>query len=67
MFTKLTDGAVKALLGAIKVVLLVVVLIALVAWAKANPDAAQAVLNKVADAVAAIISWVADWITRELS
>jgi|tagenome__1003787_1003787.scaffolds.fasta_scaffold18718336_2 ABC-type nitrate/sulfonate/bicarbonate transport system substrate-binding protein len=67
MFTKLTDGAVKALLGAIKVVLLVVVLIALVAWAKANPDAAQAVLNKVADAAAAIISWVADWITRELS
>jgi hypothetical protein len=67
MLTKLTDGAIKAVVGAIKIVLLFVVLIALVAWAKTNPDSAEAVFNKVADAVAAIISWVADWITRELS
>jgi hypothetical protein len=67
MLTKLTDGAIKAVVGAIKIVLLFVVLIALVAWAKTNPDSAEAVFNKVADAVAAIISWVADWITQELS
>ena len=67
MLTKLTEGAIKALLGAIKVVLLVVVLIALVGWAKANPEAAQAVLNKVAAAAAAVVTWVADWITKELS
>lgn len=67
MLTKLTEGAVKALLGAIKVVLLVVVLIALVAWGKANPEAAQAALNKVAGAVMALIAFIADWITTALS
>lgn len=67
MLTKLTDGAIKALLGALKVVLLVMVLIALVAWAKTHPASAQDALNKVANAVIAIITWVADWITRELS
>lgn len=67
MLTKLTDGAIKALLGAIKIVLLVVILIALVAWAKANPTTAQEALNKVVAAAVAIVNWVCDWIVRALS
>jgi hypothetical protein len=67
MLTKLTDGAIKALVGALKIVLLVVILIALVAWAKANPATAQAALNKVVEAGVAVITWVCDWITQELS
>jgi len=67
MLSKLTDGAVKALIGAIKVVLLVVILIALVAWAKANPATAQAALNNVVRAAVAIVNWVCNWIVQALS
>ncbi len=67
MLTKMTDAALKAVAGAIKIVLLVVVLIALVGWAKTNPETAQLALNKIAAAAMAILTWVADWITRTLS
>jgi hypothetical protein len=57
MFSALTQGLMTAVINLIKITLGIVVLIALIAWAKHNPVQAQAVATKAMDAVFSVIVW----------
>ena len=62
MLTKMVDGAISALVGAIKVVVLFGILIGLVVWAKTNPDSWKAVMSQIAGAGVALVTWICDLI-----
>lgn len=66
MLTKMVDGAIGALVGAIKVVLLFGVLVGLVVWAKTNPESWKAVMSQVAGVGVALVTWVCDLIVSLL-
>lgn len=58
MIDKMVGGAVNALVGALKIVALFGVLVGVVVWAKADPEAWKALMAQVAEAGVALISWV---------
>jgi uncharacterized membrane protein len=60
MLQKMVDGALGALVGAIKVVVLFGVLVGLVVWARNDPESWKAVMAKVAGALVALVTWVTD-------
>lgn len=60
MIQRMVGGAVNALTGAIKIVLLFGVLVGLVVWARNDPEAWKALMAKVAGAGVALVNWVAD-------
>lgn len=60
MITKLVDGATAALVGAIKVVVLLGILVGLVVWAQADPESWKAAMAKIAGLGVALVSWAAD-------
>jgi hypothetical protein len=60
MIDKLVGGAVHALTGALKVVVLFGVLVGLVVWARTNPDSWKAVMADVAGVGVAFVTWVCD-------
>lgn len=62
MIDKVVDGAISALVGALKIVALFGILVGLVVWAQADPEAWKALLAQVAGAGVALISWVCDLI-----
>lgn len=65
MFTSLAEGVRSAVVSLIKVVLLLVVLFAAIAWARQNPDTAERMFTQVANAVASVVTYasgrVIDW------
>ena len=63
---KVVDNAQSSLVGMIKVVLLFGGLIAVVAFAKQNPDIFGAVVNKLLQTAAGLIIWVCDLIQKAL-
>ena len=58
MIDKMVGGAINALVGALKVVVLFGILVGLVVWAKADPDSWKALMAQVAGALVSIVSWV---------
>lgn len=62
MIDKMVSGAVNALTGAIKVVILFGVLVGLVVWARNDPESWKAFMAKAAGAGVAVLSWVIDLI-----
>ena len=62
MIDKLVGGAVNALTGAIKVVVLFGVLVGLVVWARTNPESWKAVMAQVAGVGVALVTSVCDLI-----
>ena len=64
MFGNLGAGVKSLALDAIKIVLLFVVLVAVIKWAKANPATAQQMLTNLANAAAAVITWGAGQIQQ---
>jgi hypothetical protein len=67
MALKPVETAKGALVGLIQVVILVVILVALISWARSNPAQAQQTLNKVMNALALVIVKLCDWITAALA
>jgi hypothetical protein len=57
MLSALTQGLMTAVINLIKITLGVVVLLALIAWAKHNPAQAQTAATKVMTAIASVITW----------
>jgi uncharacterized membrane protein len=66
MIEKMVGGAVNALTGAIKVVVLFGVLVGLVMWARNDPESWKAAMAKVAGMLVALISWVTDLVVSLL-
>ncbi|HVQ91521.1 MAG TPA: hypothetical protein VMU51_10840 [Mycobacteriales bacterium] len=60
MIQKMVSGALSALTGAIKVVLLFGVLVGLVIWARNDPEAWKQLMAKVAGAGVMLVTQVAD-------
>jgi hypothetical protein len=60
MIDKLVSGALSALGGAIKVVLLFGVLVGLVVWARTNPESWKAAMAQVAGLGVSFVSWLAN-------
>lgn len=58
MITKMVDGAIGALVGALKIVFLFGVLVGVVVWAKADPESWKALMAQIAGAGIALISWL---------
>jgi hypothetical protein len=58
MIDKMVGGAINALVGALKVVVLFGILVGLVVWAKADPESWKAVMAQVAAAGVALVSWI---------
>ncbi len=58
MIDKLVSGALSALGGAIKVVLLFGVLVGLVVWARTNPESWKAAMSQVAGLAVSFVTWV---------
>lgn len=67
MIQKVVSGAMSALTGAIKIVLLFGVLVGLVVWARHDPAAWKALMAKVASAGIALVTWVADLVISLLN
>jgi hypothetical protein len=67
MIDKMVSGAVNALTGAIKVVVLFGVLVGLVVWARQDPESWKAVMAQVAGVGVALVSWVCDLIVSVLN
>ena len=67
MLTKMVDGAISALVGAIKVVILFGILVGLVVWAHQDPDSWKAAMSKIAGVGVAFVTWICDWIVSLLS
>jgi hypothetical protein len=67
MIQKLVSGAVTALTGAIKIVLLFGVLVGLVVWARHDPEAWKTLMGKIASAGIALVTWVADLVISLLN
>jgi uncharacterized protein YgfB (UPF0149 family) len=60
MIDRLVAGALNALSGAIKVVLLFGVLVGLVVWAGTNPESWKAAMSAVAGLGVAVVTWLAE-------
>jgi hypothetical protein len=58
MIDKLVSGALTALGGAIKVVLLFGVLVGLVVWAQTNPESWKAAMAQIAGLGVSFITWL---------
>ena len=56
----------RGIAGLIGVLLLVALLIGLVFWARDNPDALQALVGKLVEAVVSLVSWLCDQIVDAL-
>jgi len=67
MITKMVDGAIAGLVGAIKVVLLFGILVGLVVWAQADPESWKAAMAKIAGLGVALVSWAADQLEELLN
>jgi hypothetical protein len=67
MFKRMGAAVVGLLQSALVVVVLVVLLIALVGWAKTNPAQAQAALTKVITTGVAVLTWVCNEIQAALA
>lgn len=59
MIEKLVSGALSALAGAIKVVLLFGILVGLVVWARTNPESWKAAMAQLAGLGVSFVEWVA--------
>ena len=63
MLAKMGASVIGALLDAAKIILLVMVVIALIGWAKTHPDQAQALVTKAMNTLMTLanrfLSWVA--------
>ena len=59
MIDKLVGGALSALGGAIKVVLLFGILVGLVTWARSDPESWKAAMAQVAGLGVSFVTWVA--------
>ena len=57
MIDKMVSGAVNALTGAIKVVILFGVLVGLVVWASNDPESWKAVMADIAGMLVALVRW----------
>jgi uncharacterized iron-regulated membrane protein len=57
----------RALAGVVGIVVLFALLAGLVLWAKAHPEALEALAGKLVDAVVWLVSWLADLIVSALS
>ena len=66
MITKMVDGAIAGLVGAIKVVILFGILVGLVVWARQDPESWKAVMAQLAGVGVALVSWVCDLIVSLL-
>jgi hypothetical protein len=58
MIDKLVSGALSALGGAIKVVLLFGVLVGLVVWARTNPESWKAAMSQIAGLGVSFVTWL---------
>jgi hypothetical protein len=58
MIDKLVGGALSALSGAIKVVILFGVLVGLVTWAKADPESWKAAMAQLARLGVSFVTWL---------
>lgn len=56
----------RGIAGLIGILILVALLIGLVFWARNNPEALQALVGKLAEAVVSLVSWLADQIVKAL-
>jgi uncharacterized membrane protein len=59
MIDKLVGGALNALSGAIKVVVLTGILVGLVVWARTNPESWKSAMSAVAGLGISFVEWVA--------
>jgi hypothetical protein len=59
MIDKLVTGALSALSGAIKVVVLFGILVGLVVWARTNPESWKAAMAQLAGLGVSFVEWVA--------
>jgi hypothetical protein len=67
MLNRAGAAIVGALMKALTIVLLFVLLISLIHWAKANPDKAQTLLNGAIDTAANVIGWVFEQIDSAIA
>jgi hypothetical protein len=67
MLTGLGEGIKGLAINAIKIALLIALLIGVVKWMQANPDAAQRMFTAVANATASLVTWVCDWVVAHTS
>ena len=56
----------RGIAGVIGILVLFALLVGLVIWAKNDPQALQALVGKLVDAVVSLISWLCDLIVRAL-
>jgi hypothetical protein len=62
MLDRLASGALSAAASVFKLAAIVVLIVAFIGWAKANPDSAQTAMTKVMDMLASVIGWSCDQI-----
>jgi hypothetical protein len=66
MIDRLLAAVQRGIAGVIGVLILFGLLIGLVIWARSDPDAVQALVGKLVEAVVCIVTWLCDLVIRTL-
>jgi hypothetical protein len=66
MIDRFVAAVQRGIAGVIGILILFALLVGLVMWAKNDPDALQALVSKLVQAVVSLISWLCDLIVRAL-
>jgi len=66
MIDRFVAAVQRGIAGVIGILILFALLVGLVIWAKNDPDALQALVGKLVQAVMSLISWLCDLIVRAL-
>jgi hypothetical protein len=66
MIDRFVAAVQRGIAGVIGILILFALLVGLVIWAKNDPDALQALVGKLVQAVVSLVSWLCDLIVRAL-
>lgn len=66
MIDRLLAAVQRGIAGVIGVLILFGLLVGLVIWARSDPDAVQALVGKLVEAVVSIVTWLCDLVIRTL-
>jgi len=66
MIDRFVAAVQRGIAGVIGILILFALLVGLVMWAKNDPDALQALVGKLVQAVVSLVSWLCDLIVRAL-
>jgi hypothetical protein len=66
MIDRFVAAVQRGIAGAIGILIMFALLVGLVMWVKNDPDALQALVGKLVQAVVSLVSWLCDLIVRAL-